>query len=95
MTVIDLTHTIREDLPVYPGTEPPLSLIHISIESAIIKQNKLNHKAMSVAEFRSACHQFADHYIDVQRECFKLSLIHISTPETWWPWAYPAARTAW
>ena len=29
MTVIDLTHTIREDMPVYPGTEPPLSLIHI------------------------------------------------------------------
>ena len=41
------------------------------IESAIIKQNKLNHKAMSVSEFRSACHEFADHYIDVQREGFK------------------------
>ncbi len=41
------------------------------IESAIIKQNKLNHKAMSVAEFRSACHEFADHYIDVQRDGFK------------------------
>jgi len=23
MKVIDLTHTIREDMPVYPGTEPP------------------------------------------------------------------------
>ena len=34
------------------------------IESAIIKQNKLNHKAMSVADFRTACHEFADHYID-------------------------------
>ena len=41
------------------------------IESAIIKQNKLNHKAMSVADFRTACHQFADHYIDVQRDGFK------------------------
>ena len=41
------------------------------IESAIIKQNKLNRKAMSVAEFRSACHEFADHYIDVQRQGFK------------------------
>ena len=41
------------------------------IESAIIKQNKLNHKAMSVADFRTACHEFADHYIDVQREGFK------------------------
>jgi len=41
------------------------------IESAIIKQSKLNRKAMSVPEFRSACHAFADHYIDVQREGFK------------------------
>lgn len=24
MKVIDLTHTIREDMPVYPGTEPPV-----------------------------------------------------------------------
>lgn len=23
MKVIDLTHTIRESMPVYPGTEPP------------------------------------------------------------------------
>ena len=41
------------------------------IESAIIKEQKLNHKAMSVADFRSACHAYADHYIDVQREGFK------------------------
>ena len=41
------------------------------IESAIIKQNKLDRKKMSVPEFRSACHAFADHYIDVQREGFK------------------------
>jgi len=41
------------------------------IESAIIKQNKLDHKSMSAAEFRSECHDFADHYIDVQMEGFK------------------------
>ena len=41
------------------------------IESAIIKQNKLDRKSMSVPEFRSACHEFADHYIDVQRNGFK------------------------
>lgn len=41
------------------------------IESAIIKKNKLNRKAMSIPEFRSACHEFADHYIDVQRDGFK------------------------
>ena len=41
------------------------------IESAIIKEQKLNHKAMSVADFRSACHDYALHYVDVQREGFK------------------------
>ena len=41
------------------------------IESAIIKQNKLNRKAMSVPEFRSACHQFAQKYVDIQRDGFK------------------------
>ncbi len=41
------------------------------IETAIIKQNKLNRKAMSVPEFRTACHEFAQHYVDVQREGFK------------------------
>ena len=41
------------------------------IESAIIKQNKLNRKAMSVPEFRTACHQFAQKYVDIQREGFK------------------------
>ena len=41
------------------------------IESAIIKQNKLNHKAMSVPDFRSACHDFALHYVGVQSEGFQ------------------------
>ncbi len=41
------------------------------IESAIIKQNKLNRKEMSVPDFRSACHEFAQHYVDVQSEGFQ------------------------
>ncbi len=41
------------------------------IESAIIKQNKLNHKAMSIADFRSACQEFAQHYIDRQMAGFR------------------------
>ena len=41
------------------------------IESAIIKQNKLNHKAMPVSAFRSACHDFAEKYIGIQMEGFK------------------------
>lgn len=41
------------------------------IESAIIKEQKLNHKEMSVAEFRTACHDFAEHFVQVQMEQFK------------------------
>ncbi|MBD5160983.1 MAG: isoleucine--tRNA ligase [Oscillibacter sp.] len=41
------------------------------IESAIIKKNKLNRKKMSVPEFRSACHEFAQHYVNVQMDGFK------------------------
>ena len=41
------------------------------IESAIIKKNKLNYKEMSIPEFRSACEEFAQHYIDVQRKGFR------------------------
>ena len=41
------------------------------IESAIIKEQKLNHKAMSVADFRSACRDYALKYVDIQRDGFR------------------------
>ena len=41
------------------------------IESAIIKEQKLNHKAMSVADFRSACEAYAEKYIGRQMDGFK------------------------
>ena len=41
------------------------------IESAIIKEQKLNRKAMSVSEFRTACHNYAQKYIDLQMDGFK------------------------
>ena len=41
------------------------------IESAIIKEQKLNHKAMSVADFRSACEAYAEKYIQLQMAGFK------------------------
>ena len=41
------------------------------IESAIIKEQKLNHKAMSVADFRSACHDYAEKYVQRQMAGFK------------------------
>ena len=40
------------------------------IESAIIKKNKLDRRKMSIPEFRSACHDFAAKYVDVQRNQF-------------------------
>ena len=41
------------------------------IESAIIKQQKLNRKHMSIPEFRSACEQFAQNFVNIQRDEFK------------------------
>nr|WP_325301334.1 isoleucine--tRNA ligase [uncultured Dysosmobacter sp.] len=41
------------------------------IESAIIKEQKLNRKAMSVPEFRSACRDYARRYMGVQSEGFQ------------------------
>ncbi len=41
------------------------------IESAIIKQNKLDRKKMSVPEFRNACHAFAKDFVDRQRSQFR------------------------
>ena len=41
------------------------------IESAIIKQNKLDRKKMEIHEFRSACEKFAQKYIDIQRNSFR------------------------
>ena len=41
------------------------------IESAIIKQQKLNRKQMSIPEFRDACREFAQNYVDIQMEQFK------------------------
>lgn len=41
------------------------------IESAIIKKNKLDRKKMTVSEFRSACHKFAQDFVDIQMDSFK------------------------
>lgn len=41
------------------------------IESAIIKKNKLDRKKMSVSDFRSQCHAFAQNFVNVQMGQFK------------------------
>jgi isoleucyl-tRNA synthetase len=40
------------------------------IESAIIKEQKLNRKTMSVSEFRTECEAFARRFVEVQKEQF-------------------------
>ena len=41
------------------------------IESAIIKQSKLDRKKMSVPEFRSACKAFAEKFVNIQMQSFE------------------------
>ncbi len=41
------------------------------IESAIIKQSKLDRKKMTISEFREACKQFAEKFVDLQRTSFR------------------------
>ncbi|MBE6599594.1 MAG: isoleucine--tRNA ligase [Ruminococcaceae bacterium] len=41
------------------------------IESAIIKQNKLDRKKMSIPEFRTACEKFAQKFVDIQKDQFR------------------------
>ena len=41
------------------------------IESAIIKQQKLNRKAMKTSEFRTECQKFAQSYVEKQMDSFK------------------------
>ena len=53
--------------PLYPRLGQPRHAHRVRI----IKEQKLNRKAMSVPEFRSACHAYAQHYVDVQSEGFQ------------------------
>ncbi len=55
------------DTPYVPGWDNH----GMPIESAIIKKNKLNHKTMPVTEFRTACENFAQDFIDRQRNGFR------------------------
>lgn len=54
-------------VPIIPGWDNH----GMPIESAIIKQNKLDRKKMSIPEFRSACEAFADKYVHIQMDSFK------------------------
>ena len=52
------------------------------IESAIIKKNKLNHKKMPIPEFRNACAEFAENYIQRQMAGFKSIVVKVYPIDT-------------
>ena len=54
-------------VPYFPGWDNH----GMPIESAIIKQNKLDRKKMSIPEFRNACHKFAQDFVEKQMAQFK------------------------
>ena len=60
-------HMMGHKVPFIPGWDNH----GMPIESAIIKKNKLDRKKMSIPEFRSACHKFAQDFVDIQMGQFK------------------------
>lgn len=59
-------HMMGYHVPYIPGWDNH----GMPIESAIIKKNKLDRKKMSIPEFRNACHEFAQNFVNVQRNQF-------------------------
>lgn len=59
-------HMMGYRVPYIPGWDNH----GMPIESAIIKKNKIDRKKMSIPEFRDACHEFAQNFVDIQREQF-------------------------
>jgi len=55
------------DVPFVPGWDNH----GMPIESAIIKKNKLDRKKMSIPEFRNACKDFAQSFVNSQMDQFK------------------------
>ncbi len=60
-------HMMGYSVPYIPGWDNH----GMPIESAIIKKNKIDRKKMSIPEFRSACHEFAQNFVDIQMAQFK------------------------
>ena len=60
-------HMMGYQVPYIPGWDNH----GMPIESAIIKKNKIDRKKMSIPEFRNACHEFAQNFVDIQMGQFK------------------------
>lgn len=59
MKVIDLTHTIREGMPVYPGTEPPLLEPANSYEKDGFRETRLTMFSHTGTHMDAPAHLFA------------------------------------
>lgn len=59
MEVIDLTHTIREGMPVYPGTEPPVFAPANSYEKDGFRETKLTMFSHTGTHMDPPSHLFA------------------------------------
>ena len=60
MKVIDLTHTIKEDMPVYPGTEAPTLKAANSYEVDGFKETRLSMFSHTGTHIDPPAHLFAD-----------------------------------
>lgn len=60
MKVIDLTHTIRGDMPVYPGTEPPTFQPANTYEKDGFKETKVSMFTHTGTHMDPPAHLFAD-----------------------------------
>jgi len=59
MRVIDLTHTIREGMPVYPGTEPPVLAAANSYEKDGFRETMLRMFSHTGTHVDPPAHLFA------------------------------------
>lgn len=56
MTVFDLTHTITENMPVYPGTEPPTLTVLGTVEKDGFKETLLHMYSHTGTHMDAPCH---------------------------------------
>lgn len=59
MRIIDLTHTIKEDMPVYPGTEPPSLAKANTIESDGFAEVLITMYSHTGTHIDAPCHMIA------------------------------------
>ena len=60
MTVIDLTHTIKNDMPVYPGTEQPQLTTACTIEEAGYRETLLHMYSHTGTHMDAPAHMLPD-----------------------------------